>query len=134
MDENIRPSGKTRAALAKAVLVIDDSDIDRQVMLDLLTRAGYQVYDLPTAIGATRAAREVGACAVVIDQNLPALNGAKLAALFRSNPALKDIRVILISSNDEATMATLTREARADAFVSKDRMHTDLVPTVRRLL
>ena len=133
MDDDMRPSGKARV-IAKSVLVIDDSDIDRQVMLDLLSRAGYQVYDLPTAIGATRAAREVGACAVVIDQNLPALNGAKLAALFRSNPALKDIRVILISSNDEATMSQLMREARADAFVSKDRMHTDLVPTVRRLL
>jgi CheY-like chemotaxis protein len=129
MDESKKPSTKT-----PTVLVIDDSDIDRQVMLDLLTRAGFQVHDLPTAIGATRAAREFNARAVVIDQNLPALNGAKLAALFRSNPSLKDIRVILISSNDEATMAQLVREARADAFVSKNKMHTDLVPTIKRLL
>ena len=129
MDESKRPSNKT-----PTVLVIDDSDIDRQVMLDLLTRAGFQVQDLPTAIGATRAAREFGARVVVIDQNLPALNGAKLAALFRSNPALKDIRVILISSNDEASMAQLVREARADAFVSKNKMHTDLVPTIKRLI
>ena len=129
MDESKRPSTKT-----PTVLVIDDSDIDRQVMLELLTRAGFQVYDLPTAIGATRAAREFGARAVVIDQNLPALNGAKLAALFRSNPSLKDIRVILISSNDESTMAQLVREARADGFVSKNRMHTDLVPTLKKLL
>jgi CheY-like chemotaxis protein len=116
------------------VLVIDDSDIDRQVMVELLTRAGYPVHDLPTAIGATRAAREFGARVVVIDQNLPALNGAKLAALFRSNTSMKEIRVILISSNDEETMAELVREARADAFVSKNRMHNELVPTVRRLV
>ena len=119
---------------SSTVLVIDDSDIDRQVMLDLLAGAGYDVFDLPTAIGATRAARERGARVVVIDQNLPALNGAKLAALFRSNPNMKDIRVVLISSNDEATMADLVRESRADAFVSKDRMHSDLVPTIKKLL
>jgi CheY-like chemotaxis protein len=128
MDESKKQS------VRPGVLVIDDSDIDRQVMIDLLVRAGFPVHDLPTAIGATRAAREFNARVVVIDQNLPALNGAKLAALFRSNPGLKDIRVVLISSNDEATMAQLMREARADAFVSKNRMHTDLVATIKRLL
>jgi CheY-like chemotaxis protein len=123
-----------KATRTGTVLVIDDSDIDRQVMVELLTNAGFPVHDLPTAIGATRAAREHGSRVVVIDQNLPALNGAKLAALFRSNASMKDIRVILISSNDEATMAELVREARADAFVSKDRMHSELVPMVRRLM
>src|SRR5262245_45255038 len=128
MDESKKPMK------SNTVLVIDDSDIDRQVMVDLVARAGYDVHDLPTAIGATRAAREFGARVVVIDQNLPALNGAKLAQLFRSNPSMRDIKLILISSNDEATMSDLVREARADAFVSKDRMHTDLVPTIRRLI
>jgi CheY-like chemotaxis protein len=124
-------SGKSRH---QSVLVIDDSDIDRQVMVELLSKAGYEVHDLPTAIGATKAARQFEARAVVIDQNLPALNGAKLAALFRRNANMNDIRVVLISSNDEQTMAELVKEARADAFVSKERMHSELVPTVRRLL
>ncbi|HKU44410.1 MAG TPA: response regulator [Polyangiales bacterium] len=128
MDESKKPTK------ANTVLVIDDSDIDRQVMVDLVARAGFEVHDLPTAIGATRAAREHGARVVVIDQNLPALNGAKLAQLFRSNPSMREIKLILISSNDEATMSDLVREARADAFVSKDRMHSDLVPTIKRLL
>jgi CheY-like chemotaxis protein len=129
MDEAKKPASRL-----PTILVIDDSDIDRQVMMDLLTRAGFPCHDLPTAIGATRAAREFNARLVVIDQNLPALNGAKLAALFRSNPSMKDVKLVLISSNDESTMADLVREARADAFVSKNRMHSDLVPTIRRLI
>jgi CheY-like chemotaxis protein len=118
----------------RSVLVIDDSDIDRQVMVELLSEAGYDVHELPTAIGATKAAREFDARAVIIDQNLPALNGAKLAALFRSSATMKDIRVVLISSSDEETMAELVKEARADAFVSKDRMHSELVSTMKRLV
>jgi CheY-like chemotaxis protein len=128
MDETNKP---TKMPM---ILVIDDSDIDREVMVDLLTKAGYPFHDLPTPIGATRAAREHNARLVLIDQNLPALNGAKLAALFRSNPTMKDIKLVLISSNDESTMAELMREAKADAFVSKTRMHSELVPTIRRLL
>ncbi len=128
MDESRKP------ARNPTVLVIDDSEIDRQVMVDLLSEAGYAVHELPSAIGATKAAREYNARVVVIDQNLPALNGAKLAALFRSHQSMKDVRVILISSNDEQTMAELVREAQADAFVSKHEMHTELVAAVRRLM
>ena len=115
------------------VLVIDDSDIDRQVMVELLVEAGYPVRELPSPIGATRVAREFRAQVVVVDQNLPALNGSKLAALFRSNPSLKDIKLVLISSSDETEMATLMAESGADAFVSKSRMHTELVATIKRL-
>jgi CheY-like chemotaxis protein len=116
------------------VLVIDDSDVDRHVMAQLLVGSGFVVHELPTAIGATRMARQFHAGVVVVDQNLPALDGAKLAMLFRDNPSMKDVRIVLISSNDELTMTKVAREARVDAFVSKSRMHTDLVPTIKRVL
>jgi twitching motility two-component system response regulator PilH len=119
---------------AAAVLVIDDSDVDREVMAELLLAAGYQVHTLPSPIGATRLARELRVNAVVIDQNLPAMNGSKLAALFRGTPALRDVRLVLVSGNDEAAMLEVARDAQADAFVSKGKMHRELIPVVKRLL
>jgi twitching motility two-component system response regulator PilH len=125
---------KSNTQTGSSVLVIDDSDIDRQVIVDLLGAAGFEVHELPSPIGATRKARELQVRAVVIDQNLPSLDGNKLAALFRSNPGMHDIRVVLISSSDALQMQELTRQAKADAFVSKQEMHDALVPTLRRLL
>jgi len=116
------------------VLVIDDSDIDREVMKNLLEQAGCVVHDLPSPIGATRKAREVQVKAVVVDQNLPSLDGSKLAALFRNNAGMQDIRVVLVSSAEEGGMLEIARQARADAFVAKQRLHQDLVPTLRRVL
>lgn len=130
MTENVH----VQRAHGVPVLVIDDSDIDREVMKDLLQRAGYLVHDLPSPIGATRRARELQAKAVIIDQNLPSLDGNKLAILFRSNPAMQEVRVILVSSSEETAMLQITRLAKADAFVSKQRVHSDLVPTLRRVL
>ena len=115
------------------VLVIDDSDVDRQVIADILADAGYTVHQLPSPIGATRTARELQVGLVIIDQNLPSLDGSKLAALFRS-AGFADLRVVLISSSDEIAMLEITRKAKADAFVAKQRMREELVPTVRRLL
>jgi CheY-like chemotaxis protein len=116
-----------------SVLVIDDSDIDRGVMVELLADAGFEVHELPSPIGATRKARELQVGLVVIDQNLPSLDGSKLATLFRT-AGLSDLRVVLASSSDEITMLEITRQARADAFVAKQRLREELVPTVRRLL
>ena len=117
-----------------SVLVIDDSDVDRETMADVLGRAGFRVHMLPSPIGATRTARDLGVRAVVIDQNLPAMDGGKLAALFRGNPHLRTIPLVLVSGNDDAAMTKIVREAHADAFVSKRNVHRDLAPTVRRLV
>jgi CheY-like chemotaxis protein len=116
-----------------AVLVIDDSEIDRLTMMDLLAGAGFEVQGLPSPIGATRAARQMGARVVVIDQNLPAMDGSKLAALFRGNSSLRHIRLVLVSSSDASVMTDIARQARADAFVSKQSLHADLVAAVRKL-
>jgi CheY-like chemotaxis protein len=122
--------GKLRS---HSVLVIDDSDIDRQVIADILALAGYTVHQLPSPIGATRKARELQVGLVVIDQNLPSLDGSKLAALFR-NAGLQELRVVLTSSSDELAMLEITKQAKADAFVAKQRLREDLVETVKRLL
>ena len=120
-------------ARATHVLVIDDSDVDRQVLVDILSAGGFSVHELPSPIGATRKARELKVSVVVIDQNLPSLDGSKLAVLFRS-AGLQDLRVILVSSSDELEMRDIVREAKADAFVPKQRMRAELVPTVMKLL
>jgi PleD family two-component response regulator len=117
-----------------AVMVIDDSDVDRQVMIDLLSDAGFLVHALPSPIGATRKARELRVRAVVVDQNLPSLDGSKLAALFRSTASLHAMPVVLVSSSDEIGMQAIARDAKADAFVSKQHLHEELVSTVRRLI
>jgi CheY-like chemotaxis protein len=131
---NVRNSTHSQSkGRSTSVLVIDDSDIDRQAIADILARAGYVVHQLPSPIGATRKARDLQVGVVVIDQNLPSLDGSKLAALFR-NAGLSDLRVILTSSSDELSMLEITRRAKADAFVAKQRLREDLVATVRRLL
>lgn len=133
MTNDRNPTPSQNKARANSVLVIDDSDIDRQVIADILALAGYTVHQLPSPIGATRKARDLQVGLVVIDQNLPSLDGSKLASLFR-NAGLQDLKVVLTSSSDEMSMLEITKRAKADAFVAKQRLREDLVETVRRLL
>jgi len=120
--------------LGQAVLVIDDNDVDREAITTCLREAGLTVHDLPSPIGATRKARELNVGVVVIDQNLPAMDGSRLAALFRGNPQMRNIRLVLVSSNDARVMMEIMRQAQADAFVSKSDIQRELAKTVLRLL
>jgi PleD family two-component response regulator len=121
-------------AEGSAVLVIDDSDIDRETMASILTEAGFKVHTQPSPIGATKTARDLGVRVVVIDQNLPAMDGTKLAALFLGNAALRSVRVVLVSGNEDDEMFELAKQAQVDAFVCKRDLHLELVNTVTRLL
>lgn len=127
------PNSTPQKSRMNSILIIDDSDVDRQVIADVLAEAGFSVHELPSPIGATRKARELQVGVVIIDQNLPSLDGSKLATLFR-NAGLADLKVVLVSSADEMTMLEITRQAKADAFVAKQRLREALVPTVRKLL
>ena len=70
---------------------------------------------------------------VIRDKGRRDSRGSKLALLFRNNPVLRAVRLILVSGQDESTMAELAKKAQADAFITKSEMHTHLAATVRRL-
>lgn len=133
MPWNYRPVVAVDRLRPKSILVIDDCDVDREILVDTLTLAGFTVHGTASPIGATRRARQLQVGLVVIDQNLPSIDGSKLPALFRT-AGLDQVRIILVSSSDEQTMLELQRQVGADAFVSKSRLNEDLVATARRLL
>jgi CheY-like chemotaxis protein len=116
------------------VLVIDDNDVDREAISECLRTVGLTVHGLPSPIGASRKARELNVAVVIIDQNLPAMDGSRLAALFRGNPQMRNIRLVLVSSNDASVMAEIMKHSQADAFVSKRDMQRDLAKIVLKLL
>src|SRR5258705_7598131 len=114
------------------VLVIDDSERAREKMARVLRQAGMQVVTLASPIGATRAILQNEVDVVVIDLQMPGIRGDRLAALFRGNPRLKRLGVVMVSGESEAELARLAAEVGATEVVSK-RCLDELVPTVLRV-
>ncbi|MBN1609586.1 MAG: response regulator [Polyangiaceae bacterium] len=113
------------------VLVIDDDDIARELVAGTLEQLGYQVFELPTAIGATRMIFQRAIEAVVIDVMLPDMNGDKLARLLRENPRGRKLAIVLISSRPVDELQRLATAADADAVVPKTDIRTRLGLTLR---
>ncbi len=126
MFENLEAGSET-------ILVVDDSDLARERMTSLLEEEGFRVIALSSPIGSTRAILEHGVRAVVIDVLMPGMRGDRLALLFRRNPRLKELGVVLVSGESADELLRLSIESGADAVVSKTDL-SDLVPAVRRVL
>jgi CheY-like chemotaxis protein len=126
-------SDKTERKPAK-VLVIDDDDIPRSAMRELLESAGIVALELSSPIGATQVAINQGIDVVILDVMMPNLRGDMLAKLFRRNPRLRHVGVILVSGCNPQELSALAAECQADAVISKRDVRTDLVATVFRVL
>ena len=130
---SVADSDRPLRAESPVVLVIDDSDVARARMVELLTDAGMRVIDLPSPIGATRALAERHVDVLVIDVYLPGMRGDRLASLFRGNPRFRNLGVVLVSAESEALLHRLLNETDADAGVYKAELE-QLVPAVQRAL
>ena len=116
------------------VLVIDDSELAREAMISALETAGISSMGLPGPIGATREILRRRIRVVVVDVNMPAMQGDKLVSLFRQNKRFGDLKVLLTSGMPSRELEALAMRAGADDVVPKGGDPQDFVRTIQRLL
>jgi CheY-like chemotaxis protein len=114
------------------VLVIDDDEIAREYMCDVLRQAGFTVEDTPSSIGVTNRILRDHCNVVVIDVMMPAIRGDKLAGLLRKNPQLRDLGVVIVSGAPREELDQLAPDIDPNEVVSKANVRTQLVDAVLR--
>ncbi|MEN9581123.1 MAG: hypothetical protein RJA70_4132 [Pseudomonadota bacterium] len=114
------------------VLVIDDDDVAREMISQILRDAGHEVFELSSAMGATQAIFQHDVDAVVVDVMMPTMGGDKLAKMLRGSNKGERLWVVLVSSQNEAELRRLAVEAHADATVSKHAIHSQLRDAMNR--
>jgi CheY-like chemotaxis protein len=116
------------------VLVVDDNALNRSAIVRLLRKEGISAIASDSAIGATRLAVRSQVSVVVADLNMPAMQGSSLLQVFRRNPRLRHVGMVLLSGVSAQELVAAASEVGADAAISKLEMATTLVPTVNKLL
>jgi DNA-binding response OmpR family regulator len=114
------------------VLVIDDDDIARELLVSVLKKAGHDVFSLPSAIGATREIFQNAVDAIVVDVMMPDINGDKLARVLRQNSRGKKLAIILVSSRPVEELRVLAVSAQADVVLPKSDIRAKLGEAVLR--
>jgi CheY-like chemotaxis protein len=117
--------------MGKRVLVVDDDDIARELLASILRDAGFEVFELPSPIGATHTLSTEGIEVLVLDVFMPSMDGDKLATLLRSNRRLSELFIILVSGTGMEELTAVARRVRANAVVPKADARYRLLPAVQ---
>ena len=107
------------------VLVVDDSDIALEGMLQVLSDASIPAIGTPSAIGTTRAILRYKIRVVVVDVNMPVLTGNNLVSLFRNNSKLVGVKVLLVSGLPKPELLKMAAECGSRRRGRKRRSRRD---------
>jgi CheY-like chemotaxis protein len=104
---------------ARKVLLVDDEDSLRKVVKDLLERDGYDVAEARDGVQALDQVDRVGPDIIVLDLNMPGLDGYGVLSHLRSRPATADIPVIVLTAKGDEDNEVRVFELGADDFLTK---------------
>jgi len=84
--------------MAKKILVVDDNENNRLLMSDILKYRGYEIFQAEDGEKAINMARELKPDLILLDMQMPKLDGFAAAKILKSDPLTKDIKLIVVTS------------------------------------
>ena len=82
----------------KRVLVIEDNELNMKLVRSLLQIGKYQVVEAPDAETGIRLAQEHHPALILMDIQLPGMDGLSATKIIRQDSALKEIPVVALTS------------------------------------
>lgn len=123
----------TAGAGAK-ILVIDDDPELLETVGQLLEPRGFRVVLHRESFNRLNAVRQHRPDLILMDVNMPFVPGDEITKLLQDDPELKQIPVLLFSSNDERSLRVAARECGAAGYISKSQMGWQLASIVEQRL
>ncbi|MEI6149444.1 MAG: response regulator, partial [bacterium] len=83
------------------ILVVDDTTANLQLIAGMLKDRGYRVRPVPSGKLALQAIQKEQPDLILLDINMPEMNGYEVCTILKADEALKEIPVLFISALDE---------------------------------
>ena len=116
------------------ILVVDDQPDKRRILRDLLTSVGHEVIEALTGEEAVASVEARVPDLILMDIQLPGIDGYEATRRIKAKPALRAIPLIVVTSYALSGDETKALAAGADAYVSKPFSPRALLAKVREYL
>jgi len=120
--------------MTKRILVVEDTEDNRQIMRDLLSSAGYDLVEAQDGVEGVAMAKSQRPDLILMDIQLPGLDGYEATRRIKADPALSHIPVIAVTSYALSGDEAKTRAAGCDGYVAKPFSPRQLLQKVREYL
>jgi two-component system cell cycle response regulator DivK len=120
--------------MSKRILVVEDEEDNRRIVRDLLTSVGYEIVEAVTGEEGVKAAAMQLPDLILMDIQLPGLDGYETTRQIRANPALRKVPIIAVTSYALSGDDVKAFEAGCDGYVSKPFSPRALLAKIREYL
>jgi len=120
--------------MSKRILVVEDQEDNRQILRDLLASAGYELTEAENGEEALAALAKQQPDLILMDIQLPIMDGYEATRRIRTNPDLKSVPIIAVTSHALAGDEEKALTAGCNGYVSKPYSPRDLLAKVRAYL
>lgn len=116
------------------ILVVDDSDLNRLLLSDVLTQYGFTVLVAGDGAEGVRMAQEERPDLILMDIQMPVMNGLEAGRILRSDPRTREIVLLALSSYARVEDQDDFFATGFDGYIDKPFDIRELPKTVRKYL
>jgi chemotaxis protein histidine kinase CheA/CheY-like chemotaxis protein len=129
-----RFSSEAAPAVVPICLIVDDSVSVRRSMELFATDLGFQVESASDGLDALGKLQRIVPAVMLVDLEMPRMNGVELTAAVRLDPRLAKIPVIMITSRSTEKHRAMAHSAGVDSFLTKPYTEDELASHIHRLI
>ena len=120
--------------MSKQILIVEDQEDNRRILRDLFDNAGYELIEAESGEDALAALATSRPDLILMDIQLPVMDGYEATRRIRSNPELKGIPINAVTPYALAGDEAKARAAGCSAYVTKPYSPRALLAKVREYL
>jgi chemosensory pili system protein ChpA (sensor histidine kinase/response regulator) len=127
-------AAEAAAAGPPLIMIVDDSLTVRKITSRLLTREGYMVIAAKDGLDALQLLGERTPDAILLDIEMPRMDGFEFAKTIKADHNLVDIPIIMITSRTAEKHRNRAAELGIDLYLGKPYQEEELLRNLRELL
>ena len=120
--------------MSKRILVVEDHADNRQIIRDMLAPTGYEITEVENGEEALAAIANQRPDLILMDIQLPVMDGYETARRIKADPALRSIPIIAVTSYALSGEEKKARAAGCDEYVPKPFSPRQLLAKIRNFL
>jgi two-component system cell cycle response regulator DivK len=117
--------------MRKCILVVEDQEDNRQILRDLLASGGFDMIEAENGVDAITAAEASRPDLILMDIQLPVLDGYEATRRIKANPDLNSIPIIVVTSYALSGDEDKARRAGCDDYVAKPFSPRELLAKIK---
>ncbi len=120
--------------MSKRILVVEDQEENRQILRDLLATVGHDIIEVEDGAAAVAAAKQHRPDLILMDIQLPILDGYEATRRIKADPDLRAIPIIVVTSYALSGDEEKALACGGDSYVAKPFSPLELLAKINEYL